>query len=153
MIKLVSYESKYLQDMIGLFKDTVHTINRRDYTAKQVAIWAPKHIDETAWHESFCEHDTIIALKNSMVVGFIDKQEAYIDRLYVHKNYQGQGIASKLLEEIEAMVLKDKQKYLQVAVSITAKAFFLNKGYKIIRQQQIERQDEIFINFLMEKHF
>lgn len=43
----------------------------------------------------FCKHYTVVAVENNIIVGFgdIDKT-VYFDRLFVHKDYQNQGIAS-----------------------------------------------------------
>ncbi len=38
-----------LDEILGLFRDTVRTVNRRDYSAKQVAAWAPDTPDREAW--------------------------------------------------------------------------------------------------------
>ncbi len=35
--------------LAALFYQTVHTVNRRDYTEKQLDAWAPKDIDLGAW--------------------------------------------------------------------------------------------------------
>lgn len=152
MINLAIYERKYLQAIVELFKNTVRNINSKDYTIEQINIWASDNLDEELWHQSFCEHDTIVALCDNKVVGFIDLDNSYIDRLYVHKDYQHQGVASLLLQQIENIALKRQIKILQVAVSITAKSFFVNKGYKTIKRQEIIKENVVFINYLMEKY-
>ena len=59
-------------------------------------------MDLKAWDASFRAHKTIIAVKNGEIVGFGDMDETgYLDRLYVHKDYQGQGIASAICDELE----------------------------------------------------
>lgn len=56
-------------------------------------------MDLKAWDASFRAHKTIIAVKNGEIVGFGDMDETgYLDRLYVHKDYQGQGIASAICD-------------------------------------------------------
>lgn len=58
-------------------------------------------MDLKAWDASFRAHKTIIAVKNGEIVGFGDMDETgYLDRLYVHKDYQGQGIASAICDEL-----------------------------------------------------
>ena len=41
--------------------------------------------------------------------------------------------------------------YILVNASITAKPFFERRGYRVVREQQIERKDVILTNFAMEK--
>ncbi|CAH2213174.1 GNAT family protein [Tepidibacter aestuarii] len=57
-----TYESKDCQEIIKLFYETVHSINSKDYTEKQLNVWASKDIDLDLWDKSF--------LKNYTIVGF-----------------------------------------------------------------------------------
>lgn len=83
--------------MAKLFYDTVHEVNIRDYTAEQVNAWADGNIDLAAWDKSFTEHYTVVAEENGVIVGFGDITEGgYLDRLYVHKDYQRKGIATAI---------------------------------------------------------
>ena len=46
------------------------------------------------WNQSFLEHYTVIAEEENGIIGFGDISDTgYLDRLYVHKAYQHQGIA------------------------------------------------------------
>lgn len=53
-----------------LFYHTVHTINARDYTRQQLAAWATGNVDLEEWNQSFLAHNTIVAVKDSIIVGF-----------------------------------------------------------------------------------
>lgn len=58
---------------------------------------------------------------NGEIVGFGDMDETgYLDRLYVHKDYQGQGIASAICDELERFAAG---KTFTTHASITAKLF------------------------------
>lgn len=102
-----------------------------------------------AWDKSFKSHYTVVACKNDLIVGFgdIDKN-GYLDRLFVHKDYQRQGIASAICEKLENFALHKK---ITVFASITAKPFFERRGYRLIREQQVSRDGVLLTNFLMEK--
>lgn len=90
-----------------------------------------------------------MAVEKNAIVGFGDIDETgYLDRLYVHKDYQRQGIASALCERLESAVGTQK---ITVHSSITALPFFESRGYKIIRKQQVEREGIFLTNFVMEK--
>ena len=84
--KYKSTDCKYLAQ---LFYDTVHSVNSKDYSKEQLNAWATGNIDLKQWDESFKKNYTIVALENNIIVGFgdIDKT-GYLDRLYVHKDYQ-----------------------------------------------------------------
>ena len=63
-MKLRQYQSKDCGGMSELFYDTVHTVNRRDYTEEQICAWADGHVDPDVWNRSFLEHFTVIAEDN-----------------------------------------------------------------------------------------
>lgn len=141
------YISSDCEQIAELFYQTVHTVNAKDYAQEQLCVWATGHIDLSAWNKSFLEHNTRVAVKNDMIVGFgdIDKT-GYLDRLYVHKDYQRQGVATALCNELERGFDK-----ITTHASITAKPFFLHRGYKVVREQQVVRNGISLINYVMEK--
>ena len=106
-------------------------------------------VDLKAWDASFRAHKTIIVVKNGEIVGFGDMDETgYLDRLYVHKDYQGQGIASAICDELERFAVG---KTFTTHASITATPFFLHRGYCVVRQQEVIRRGVALTNFVMEK--
>jgi len=132
-----------------LFYDTVHTINRKDYSEEQVCSWATGTVDLDRWSDSFLEHYTVVAEICNMIVGFgdIDKT-GYLDRLYVHKDYQHQGIASAICDELEHAVNTSK---ITTQASITAKGFFEKRGYKVVKEQKVECHSVLLTNYIMER--
>ena len=68
--------------------------------------------------------------------------------LYVHKDYQRKGVASAICNKLEQRV----QGKIFTHASITARPFFENRGYKVIKEQQVERQGVFLRNFVMEKY-
>lgn len=143
------YDSLDCKCLAELFYQTVHTVNAKDYTREQLDVWATKSIDLEEWNRKFLEHFTVVAVEDDRIVGFGDIDETgYLDRLYVHQDYQGRGIASALCEKLEGAVQKDK---ITVHASITAVPFFQSRGYEIIKEQQVIRQGVSLTNFVMEK--
>lgn len=143
------YNTSDCKFLAELFYQTVHTVNAKDYTKEQLAVWATDNVNLKEWDKSFLEHFTIVAVKNEIIVGFgdIDKT-GYLDRLYVHKEYQRQGIASAVCDKLEQAV---DGKRIVTHASITAKPFFEQRGYKVVKQQQVERQGILLTNFVMIK--
>ena len=124
-------------------------MNAQDYTQEQLDAWATGEVDLQAWNESFLAHKTIIAVENGEIVGFGDMDErGYLDRLYVHKDYQRQGIASAICDELERFAAG---KTFTTHASITAKPFFQHRGYCVVRQQEVIRRGVALTNFVMEK--
>ena len=101
-MQLREYIPSDCAQLTELFHQTVHSVNAKDYTQEQLDAWATGEVDFQAWDESFRTHRTIVATENGAIVGFGDMDgSGYLDRLYVHKDYQGQGIASAICDELE----------------------------------------------------
>lgn len=143
------YQSSDLEQIAQLFYETVHTVNRKDYTEQQVNAWATGHINLKEWDTSFLKHLTYVATKQDLIIGFGDMDETgYLDRLYVHKDFQGRGVATAICNRLES---ETGTKCFTVHASITAKPFFEKRGYRTIRSQEVERQGVVLTNFIMVK--
>lgn len=146
---LRTYNTSDCESLAELFFQTVHNVNAKDYTKEQLDVWATGNVNLNEWNKSFLEHLTIVAIKNGIIVGFgdIDKT-GYLDRLFVHKDYQGQGIASAICDELEQRIHANK---IITHASITAKTFFEQRGYRVIKEQQVIRNEISLTNYVMEK--
>ena len=84
------YETKDLAQILLLFYDTIHNINKADYDEEQLYAWADGRPDPDRWDRSFYEHYSIIAEENGRTIGFGDiDRRGFIDRLFVHMDHQG----------------------------------------------------------------
>jgi putative acetyltransferase len=142
-----------------LFYETVHTVNAQDYTEEQVNAWAPRLSGSEAdkrvkrFVQSLRQHISYVADKNGIVIGFADiSQDGYIDYMYVHKDYQRQGVASALLRTLEAAVIPFGVQRVWANVSITARPFFEHYGYAAVQSQIVQLGGVYLSNFRMEKH-
>ncbi|MFD2555124.1 GNAT family N-acetyltransferase [Sphingobacterium tabacisoli] len=148
-MEIRKYRSSDIKEIAELFYETVHTINKKDYSEEQLSVWATGNIDMEKWDISFQSNQTFVALENDVIVGFGDiEATGYLDRLYVHKDFQGKGIATAICNVLEKEVNMD---CIQAHASITAKPFFIKRGYKVIKEQEVERQGILLTNYLMEK--
>lgn len=143
------YQPSDCRAFAELFYDTVHSVNIKDYTEEQVGAWATGKVDLSAWNKSFLAHYTVAAVEGGTVIGFgdIDKN-GYLDRLYVHKNYQRQGVGTAICNELEKAVSTEK---ITVHASITAKPFFESRGYMVVKEQQVFRNGVALTNYIMVK--
>ncbi|WP_236556832.1 GNAT family N-acetyltransferase [Calothrix sp. PCC 7507] len=136
-----------------LFYDTVHEINIRDYTQEQVNAWASKSLDYEVWHARLQVKQPYIAENNGEIVGFAELDpDGHIDCFYCHSKYQRQGIGSTLLKHIENTAKLREIKRLYTEASITAKPFFQNQGFSIVREQQVEIRGVMLKNYVMQKY-
>jgi putative acetyltransferase len=156
------YQNEDTDEIIQLFYDTVHQINIRDYSQKQINAWAPKNMTSINWVNRLSDKITYVAEENiaenitenktKKILGFAQLETSgHIDCFYCHHQYQGIGIGSRLLNQIELTALNLGIKRLFTEASITAKPFFENKGFSLVNPQEVECRGEIFINYVMKK--
>ena len=148
-MQLREYITSDCEQLAKLFFQTVHSVNAKDYTKEQLYVWATGNVDLNEWDESFKEHHTVIATDNYKIVGFGDiDSSGYLDRLFIHKNHQNEGIATAICDELESSV---NGKKVITHSSITAKTFFEKRGYKVKKEQTVVRKGRSLTNFIMEK--
>src|SRR5690625_3263345 len=89
--------------MFLLFYETVHSINAVDYSIEQLNAWAP--IDEIEiklenWRESLSDNYAYVAEIDNKIIGFCNMDNnGHLNRFYIHKDFQKQGIATDLVHE------------------------------------------------------
>lgn len=125
---------------LALFRHTVKTVNRRDYSEEEVAFVA---IDD-----------------NGALTGFVDckPQTGLIDRLFVAAHRQGEGIGSALLAQAQAAVERSVSTFT-VYASLTARTFFERSGYTVVTPNRVTRtythkgrsHTIVLLNFQMQK--
>jgi len=146
------FQPQDAEQIAQLFHETVRQVNIHDYSNNQVAAWAPDDIYFRNWAKICSERFTYVADDQGIIAGFGELElNGHIDCFYCHKNYQRMGVGSKIYFAIEAKAEELGLNRLYVEASITAKSFFLDKGFSVIREQQVERRGETFINYAMEK--
>jgi putative acetyltransferase len=147
------YKLSDTKAIMNLFYNTIHEINIGDYTQEQVDAWAPKNMDYEVWHKRLQAKVPYIAENDGEIVGFGElESDGHIDCFYCHSKYQRKGIGSKLLKYIENTAKLQEIKRLYTEASITAKPFFENKGFSLVREQQVERRGVWLKNYVMEKY-
>lgn len=138
--------------LITLFRETIHSVNRRDYSPAQLAAWAPAEIDEAAWAARQAENHTLLAGIDGAAVGFAElTAEGHLHMLFVHKDHQGEGIARALLAAMEARAHAAGQSEITTDASLTAQPFFQRQGFRRLAEQEVERNGQTLRNCRMAK--
>ncbi|MFC7679147.1 GNAT family N-acetyltransferase [Paenibacillus sp. GCM10028914] len=140
-MELRRYRDDDINLVVTLFYETVHSVNARDYSQEQLNAWASMDEKESrmrSWGISLKQNITYVAELDGILVGFADMTlEGYLDRLYIHKDFQGRGIASALVKELE----KDGERLglssIETDASITARPFFERRGYELLQAQTV----------------
>ncbi len=148
---LRTYRHEDKKQLQQLFFDTVHAVNARDYSPEQLDAWAPAEPDRDIWarlDRQFC----YVVECQKMLVGFASvTTDGVFDFLYVHKDFQGKGIATALLKQVERLARKKGVAKLRAEASITARGFFEKNGFVILHENRKILRGQEMLSFIMEK--
>jgi putative acetyltransferase len=94
----------------------------------------------------------LVAVCNGVIAGFADMDKSgYLDRLFVNKDYQGVGIATALVTELERRVGQNSAVCFKTCASVTAKPLFEKLGYTVQAENIAVRRGVSLVNFRMAK--
>lgn len=142
-----AYRPEDARVLTRLFYETVHSVT--DYTEAQKDAWAPQIPDDDSWNNMFLTSCTLVAEENGQILGFgnMDKS-GYLDLLYVRPTHQRKGIATAICDGLERAI---KASSFTTHASITARPFFEKRGYRVVKEQRVERKGLWLTNFVMRK--
>jgi putative acetyltransferase len=141
-----------LPEIQNLFVETINAICYNDYTPEQIKVWTSAVENQEPWLNKLKTQYFIVAEADGKIAGFASLQgNDYLDFLYIHKDYQRQGIASKLYNKIENEAIRRDSAILRSDVSKTAKLFFEQKGFKTTTAQTKNMKGVNITNFIMTK--
>ncbi|WP_242627375.1 GNAT family N-acetyltransferase [Olivibacter jilunii] len=123
-------------EMQRLFVDTIKRTCRTDYNEEQINAWVSGIENRLRWQKILEDQVVLVADYYGQIIGFctLDKT-GYIDLLYVQKDFQRIGVASKLYIEIEKEAISKGHTELISNVSLTARCFFERNGFRLIKKQ------------------
>jgi len=141
-----------LAEMQTLFVETIEAVCKKDYSPEQIKVWTSSIEHTNRWTDRLQKQYFLIAQIENKIVGYSSLQDKdYLDFLYVHKDFQRQGIADRLYNEIEIEAIKRGSTILNSDVSITAKPFFEKKEFKILLEQKNTINGVEIVNYKMTK--
>ncbi len=89
-----------LIEMQKLFVETISAICVNDYSPEQIKVWISSVEDSRRWIDKITSQHFLVALSDNKIVGYASlENDDYLDFLYVHKDYQRQGIGDRLYTE------------------------------------------------------
>lgn len=136
-----------------LFRLTVCTVNRRDYSEEEVEDWACCGDDTTRWQRWMAAYRIFVLTDSTgSLLGYTAVSEAgELHALFVHPQHLGKGVATRLLERAEAEAYAAGARCIVTEASLTARPFFERRGYRTVRRQQRKACRLFLTNFRMEK--
>jgi putative acetyltransferase len=151
-LRIRPYAAADLDALMALFRTSVRSLAPRDYTLGQVVAWAPDEIDPDGWRLGLAASSTWVATSGDRPAGFISLEwDGRLDMLYVDPEFQGRGVATMLLRQLEASAEARGLVRLFTESSVAAKPFFERRGFRAIVAQVVSRRGQGLANFRMER--
>ena len=75
-VRIRSYEAGDAPALARLFYETVHAVNRADYSPEQLRAWAPEVPNPEAWHARMSGRCTLVAEEDGEALGFAELERA-----------------------------------------------------------------------------
>ena len=106
--------------------------NARDYPASvidRLVLTLPKGVASKLeeWH-------AYVAVVDGRIVGTGSLNGKTVRAVFVHPDYQGLGIGTKLMDVVENAANLQSERTLVVQSSITAQPFYAKRGFKVVRE-------------------
>ena len=133
-MEIREYRPEDCAELTRLFYDTVHTVNRKDYTPAQLDAWADGTPDLDRWNRSLQEHFSLVALEGEKIIGFGDMDSTgYLDRREKDLGL----LKEKLLAAQNRELSKAQQKYVANVAKLDAMSPLkvLSRGYAMAQKE------------------
>jgi putative acetyltransferase len=145
------YAPEYAPELNRLYQETILAVNQKDYSTEEVEDWASCGNSLTHWEQLINELYFIVAENNKkQIAGFSSiRNDGYLYSMFVHKDFQRQGIASLLYNKIEEYAITKNIAKITSEVSITAKGFFERQGFKVDEEQKRKANKLSLTNYKM----
>jgi putative acetyltransferase len=139
-----------LNEILSLFEQTIIHTCKNDYNEDQLRVWMSSSRNRDKWKTSITEEYFIVATNNDKIVGFSSlKNGNYLNFMYVHKNFTKKGIANLMFNHLKEKSKELSDDIITAYVSITAKPFFLKKGFKVDKENRNILNGVEIINYRM----
>jgi GNAT superfamily N-acetyltransferase len=123
-----------LKEIAKLRRETIEKINAKILPETDIKIL--KKINSLTHLKKRIKQAKMFILKDrNKIVGTIDLKKNEVKGVYVHKDYQGTGLGSKLLNFIEEYAKKHGHRLIWLECNKSAYGFYTKRGYKCVERE------------------
>ncbi len=150
MIKIRKFKLSDAVSLARLHRGTIRLINKKDYSKREIAVWSGR-TSAKRFRNLAKLNARYVALRNDKIVGFGDYKNNEIMGLYIHKNFIGRGIGTRLLIKMEREIYANGWKTLKCTATVTARPFYEKNGFRMIKKTIHKIGDQKLVVFEMRK--
>jgi len=133
-----------------IFFDAVRNGTNTYYSQREREAWSGPAPDPAHWTRLLTALGGYVAEVGREPVGFMTlSSTAVIDFAFVKSSAAGQGIGQRLYDHIEKTARTAQHQELQAQVSLAARPFFERNGWRVIKQERVERRGIPLTRFRM----
>jgi putative acetyltransferase len=140
-------------EIARLHRGTIRSVNSKDYPPEDIEVWSGR-AKASRVRDSHSIAVRYVAIEKGKIIGFVDISKENPEKLwglYIHKDFIGKGVGTKLLEKIEQVAKRMGAKTFEATATITAKAFYEAKGFKVIKKEKHPIEHRLLDVFVMQR--
>ena len=141
-----------LHSILDVFISAISAVKESAYSNNQKKAWQTSVQNHDKWLNRIRNQYFMICELDKQIIGFasIDHKN-YLDVLFVDPKFHRKGIASSLYKHIENQARKSDLDYIETHSSLVALDFFQRKGFTLIKEQEVQIQDQRLTNYILRK--
>lgn len=163
MLKLIPYRKEYAAAVSDVVHTAINQITDDVYSAEERMAWSFAPRSSYHWHKRLSRSQTWLMIDEQRIesgrafcCGFINLEtdfnsRGYIDSLYVHPDFQGQGVARRLYSALALWAIEHEYAELSVDASILSKPLFEAMGFKMKHRSYQEKRGVVIMGYYMSK--
>lgn len=136
MVQIKEFSLTYLNDAVELIHSNIRNVFPMVYTNEVVEYYLRYHSASNI-RKNATIGQTYLGFVNSKLAGTVNLSPLYIQSLYVHTDYQNQGIGTTLLGFALIQARKMSLKHVKVDATPNAKAFYMKKGFTLVKDTEM----------------
>jgi len=127
-------------ELARLHRGTIRHVNSSDYSPAQIKAWAGR-TSAAKFRRHHQTHVRFVATEQGKIIGFADfGKDGSFGGLYVHKDFVGQGVGTKLIKKLEEMGKKRGVKVFEFLSTKTAKHFLRTERLSVPWKENVSRR-------------
>lgn len=122
-------------ELARLHRSTIRHVNSADYDINVIEGWANRSTAKK-FRDFHTKSIRIVAVENEKIIGFgeIIKENGNLGAMYVHKEYIGKGVGTKIMERLEKEAVKLHVHKWEFAASVTSMPFYKARGCTVTKK-------------------